>query len=71
MIRVVGRTPAWRCRSTDRDPIGSVLFTALWALGHVLCLALLRTVVQHQLAVSSLSHTTALDGVQSSTPHTA
>ncbi|MEV7020889.1 hypothetical protein [Kitasatospora sp. NPDC093558] len=71
MIRVLRRTPGGRCRSTDRDPIGSVIFTALWVLGHVLCLALLGTVVQHQLAASSHSHTTALDGVQPPTPHTA
>ncbi|MFJ8442385.1 hypothetical protein [Kitasatospora griseola] len=71
MIRVLGRAPGGRCRRADRDPVGSVLYTVLWALSHVLCLALLGTVVQHQLAASSHSHTTALDGVQLPAPHTA
>ncbi|GLW52902.1 hypothetical protein [Kitasatospora phosalacinea] len=70
MIHILGGTRGRRRRSAARDPIGSVL-TGLWALGHVLCLALLGTAVQHHLATSALSHTTALDGTHPRTPHTS
>ncbi|MFJ3790378.1 hypothetical protein [Kitasatospora sp. NPDC090091] len=70
MIHIVSGTPGRRRRCAARNPIGSAL-TGLWALGHVLCLALLGVAVQHQLAASALSHATALDGTHPRTPHTA
>ncbi|MFJ5228826.1 hypothetical protein ACIQBJ_02895 [Kitasatospora sp. NPDC088391] len=66
----MGSTRGRRRRSGARDPIGSAL-TGLWALGHVLSLALLGTAVQHQFAASVPSRTTALDGTHPRTPHTS
>ncbi|MFD4394914.1 hypothetical protein [Kitasatospora sp. NPDC058478] len=37
-----------RHRGAHRDPLG-VAFTVLWGLGHIVTLALLGTVAQHQL----------------------